>query len=84
MTLVCRTFYHGKAMDKRPRASRQDGIFLAADRRIAEAYAGPDGKVIATRIKEEAKVLDASGTVENDNWHRPDITEWTRFLATLF
>ena len=84
MTLTHTTFYHGKSNRETPhRENRQHGLFLAEDRRIAEAYAGSDGKVIATRIKEEAKVLDASGTVENDNWHRPDIAEWARFLAML-
>jgi hypothetical protein len=78
-----KTLYHGRPARPNPAASsRQNGVFLSEEPLIAEAYAGPGGIVIARRIRESSKALDASATFENSDWHTPGVEEWARLLAT--
>lgn len=82
MSILRKTLYHGRPAVIAPARSRQSGLFLTEEQAIAEAYAGPGGKVIRGRIRGPAKILDASGSPEKDNWHRPPAEEWILFLST--
>jgi hypothetical protein len=78
---IDKTLYHG-TMDSNLQVAqvRQKGIFLTEDRVIAAAYAGKEGVVAELYLSPEAKVLDASGNIENCNWHKPSSTEWHQFI----
>lgn len=78
-----KVFYHGTPLvsgELEPQKSRQIGIFMTPLEEVAKAYAGSSGRVVQTRIKPNARVLDASCTCEYNNWHFPDANEWKRFL----
>lgn len=51
------------------RNSRLRAVFCTPLRRVAEQYAGPMGTVIAVRPKADIRIVDATGTNENENWH---------------
>lgn len=62
------------------RASKMHGVFLTPTRETAAGYAGPSGRVLELRIRPGAKVLDATGTEEANNWHRIPLAEWHQLL----
>ena len=63
------------------RDSRLRGVFFTPVREVAEHYAGPNGTVVAVRPKQNARIIDASGTHQDEHWHWIERGEWEFILS---
>jgi len=63
--------------------SRLKAVFCTPVRSVAEQYAGPTGTVIAVRPKADSRIVDATGTYENENWHWISGDEWHTILSKI-
>lgn len=57
-----------------------DGIFFTSLRAVAKAYAGDDGEVVSAVPNPNARIIDASGNLQDENWHQVPIDEWREIL----
>lgn len=76
--------YHGTPtpLTELPSAAggRIGGVSYAEDPSIAKGYAGPKGQVVEGYLDPKAKIIDATGTMVNDQWHQIPQDEWERLF----